>query len=567
MGHRAQPTRTPLRALALSLLASAASPAPPAFDVLVYGATPGGISAAISAANGTGLRVALLEPSPFLGGMSGPGGIGLRDTANPPGIDGASDLSVQSAWLRRVNAAYGLSASFVRQPDAAVAMAAWDALAADARYGITIARNAALDEAPGAVEKDGLSIVSIRTVDPRASGPQAAPVTWAAKVFIDASYDGDLVVASGATYTFGRESNATYNESLAGVLANTTFQRFPVRVDPFWPNGSLLPGVEAADAAPAPGEADDRVMPSSYRACITQDPATRVPWPRPANYDESEFELLVRLAEARGNATVFTDLVAAYEYYGYSHTGRPMLYDLCENSELSTDQPSEIYSEYVRGNRTVRAGVRAKVLDWVAGWAYTLANSARVPPGLRASAASWGLCASAFAENGHWPLQMYVREGVRLVGDFVATQSNTVNGACVEASVALGAWAIDIHLMRRHAGTRDGLPSTENEGETGTYFPGSGDVYEVPYGVILPRRADVANLLVTSVPSTSHVAFGAMRVEPFFMSLGTAAGVAATLAARAGVAVQDVGIGELQAALLAVGQCIHWRGGACALAC
>jgi hypothetical protein len=351
------------------------------------------------------------------------------------------------------------------------------------------------------------------------------------------------------------------------VLANTTFQRFPVRVDPFWPNGSLLPGVEAADAAPAPGEADDRVMPSSYRACITQDPATRVPWPRPANYDESEFELLVRLAEARGNATVFTDLVAAYEYYGYSHTGRPMLYDLCENSELSTDQPSEIYSDYVRGNRTVRAGVRAKVLDWVAGWAYTLANSARVPPGLRASAASWGLCASAFAENGHWPLQMYVREGVRLVGDFVATQSNTVNGACVEASVALGAWAIDIHLMRRHAGTRDGLPSTENEGETGTYFPGSGAVYEVPYGVILPRRADVANLLVTSVPSTSHVAFGAMRVEPFFMSLGTAAGVAATLAARAGDAVQDVGIGELQAALVAAGQCIHWRGGACAQMC
>ena len=471
-------------ALARSAAAAATgtSPAPFDFDVLVYGASPSGISAAITAANGTGLRVALLEPSPFVGGMSGPGGIGLRDTASPAAIDGASPLSVQAHWLRLINAAYGANVSGVRQPDADVAMAAWDALVADPRYGLTVARNAALDEAPGAVVKDGLAIVSIRTVDPRAgaAGRGAAPVTWTAKVYVDASYEADLVVASGARFTFGRESNATYGEPDAGVRAKTTFQQFPVTVNPFLADGrTLVPGVEAADAAPPPGAADDRVMPSSYRACITQDSAMRVAWPRPTGYDEAEFELLIRLAIARGNATKFTDLVAAYPYYGYGATGRPMLYDLCENGELSTDEPSPIYTLYVTGNRSVRDAVRVRVKNWVAGWAYTLANSARVPEGLRASAASWGLCSSAFASNGHWPLQMYVREGVRLIGDFVATQANTVSGACVPAAVALGAWAIDIHLMRRHAGTRGGLPSTENEGEGGFgNFPGTGNVYE-----------------------------------------------------------------------------------------
>ena len=214
-------------------------------------------------------------------------------------------------------------------------MAAWDALVADPRYGLTVARNAALDEAPGAVSREGLAIVSIRTVDPRATrgrgggGGAAAPVTWTARVFIDASYEADVVVASGASYTYGRESNATYGERDAGVQAKTTFQQFPVLVNPFLADGkTLLPGVEAADAAPPPGAADDRVMPSSYRACITQDPAMRVAWPRPDGYDEAEFELLIRLAIARGNATRFTDLVAAYEYFGYAATGRPMLYDL-----------------------------------------------------------------------------------------------------------------------------------------------------------------------------------------------------------------------------------------------
>lgn len=196
---------------------------------------------------------------------------------------------------------------------------------------------------------------------------------------------------------------------------------------------------------------------------------------------------------------------------------------------------------------------------WVGGWAYTLATDPRVPERTRASASEWGLCADAWPDNGHWPVQMYVREGARLVGDYVATEGNVIPGACVPDSIALGSWSIDIHLIRRHNATLNGLPATLNEGEMGIPFPtGTGRVYELPFGVILPRRAETSNLLVPVTPSASHVAFGSIRVEPTFMALGVASGAAAAIAAQRGLAVQDVPIADLQAAIAAHGQCVHW---------
>ncbi len=397
------------------------SSAPLDFDVVVYGASPGGIAAAITAANGTGLRVALLEPSPHVGGMSGPGGIGLRDTAQPSGAVMGGLRSVMHAWLHLNDVYY--KASGVLQPDATVAQDNWNTLVADPRYNLTVVRNAALDEAAGAVVKSGLAIKSIRTVDPR-QAPGEPTTTWTARVFIDASYEADVLIASGADWTYGREPNSTYKESLGGILPNPSFQRFRVTVDPFWPNGTLLDGVDPSETLPLPGDGDDRVMPSSYRACITTDKTLRAPWPRPANYDETRYELLIRLAVAMNNTNLsLSDFVGIYPYNGYPATPtRPLRYDLCENGELSTDQPSHLYSAYVIGNRTVRASVRSAVLNWVAGWAYTLANSQRIPAPLRASASSWGLCNDAWPDTGHWPEQMYVREGARLVGDWVATQ-------------------------------------------------------------------------------------------------------------------------------------------------
>jgi hypothetical protein len=536
--------------------ASGARAPPPAlfFDVIVYGATPGGIAAAISAANASaGLTVALLEPTAFIGGMAGPGGIGLRDTA-APATDGG-DGTVQHAWLRCLDAAYG--ASGVRQADYNVSQACWDALVAAPRYNLTVARSAPLDEAPGAVARDGLRIASVRTADGR---------VWAARVFVDATYEADLMMRV-ATYTIGREANTTYGEPLAGVAAATTFQQFPAGLDPFWPNGTLLDGVEAAAAMPPPGAGDDRVMPSSFRLCLTKDKGAAVPWPRPARYDVAQFELLVRWSIMQGGAGI-DGFVATYPYYGYpAGATRPMKYDLCESGALSTDQPSHLYTEYVTATYARRDEIRALVRDWVAGWAYTLANEPRVPAATRASFSEFGLCADAWAGNGHWPLQMYVREGARLVGDAVMTQVNTVRGVCVPTAIALGSWRIDIHLMRRHASVIGGRAAAQNEGELGgPELPGSGSVYEVPYSAIVPKRADVSNLLVPVTPSTSHVVQGSLRVEPAFMALGTAAGVAAALAAQSGAAVQDVDVAALQAGIAATTQCFHWGGAACSTA-
>ena len=561
-----------LRLLALAAcLSFAAGTATTAYDydLLVYGASPAGIAAAVTAANASGLRVALLEPSPYVGGMSGPGGIGLRDTASPAAAVTGGPRSVMARWLRDASAAYGGAA--VRQPDAVVAQQLWDALVADPAYNLSVFRNAGLDfEAPGAVAMQGARIAAIRTVDPRDGSGRR---TWTARWFVDASYEADIVQGTpGLAWTIGREARAQYGEPLAGVLPAPVFQRFRAAVDPFWPNGSLLDGVEPSANMPPAGGADDRVMPSSYRACITNDARLRAPWPRPAAYDESKFELLIRLTEGLKNASL-GELAGIYEYYGYPATPqRPMRYDLCENSELSTDQPSHSYTEYILGNYSTRARIRAAVRDWVAGWAYTLANAPRVPAPTRASAASWGLCRDAWPDNGNWPAQMYVREGVRLVGDRVATQVNTVTGACVPDAVALGAWSIDIHLMRRFNGTRaGGAPSTENEGEVGfAKFPGTGTVYELPLSAILPARAQVTNLAAPVTPSASHVAFGSIRVEPVFMALGTAAGAAARVAQQTGAAaLADVDVAALQAALQGVDQCYHWdeAKGACAAAC
>ena len=538
-----------MRALGLhaaALLGCALALAEPDFDVVVYGASPGGIAAAITAATGTGLRVALLEPTALVGGMSGPGGIGLRDTAGE--AEGGAG-TVLHAWLRCVNDAYGEAGLVVRQPDYNVSQTCWDALVDAPRYNLTVARGAPLDEAADAVVRDGLAIASIRTADGR---------VWAGRVFIDATYEAD-VMQRVATFTVGREARATYGEPLAGVLNHTVFQQFPAGVDPAWPNGTLLDGVEDATASPAAGEADDRVMPSSWRLCITKDKNNSVPWPRPPDYDAARFELVTRFAEALGDGKTINDFVGVYDYYGFpASAARPMKYDLCENGALSTDQPSHLYTEYVTASAARRVEIRGIVRDWVAGWAYTLANEPRVPAATRASFSEFGLCADAFVDNGHWPLQMYVREGARLVGDVVMTQNSTVAGACVPSSIAVGGWTIDIHLMRRHAGVLDGKPSAVNEGEVGfAHFPGTGTLYEVPYAAIVPKRADVSNLLAPVTPSLSHVVFGSLRVEPAFLALGTAAGAAATIAVERSVAVQDVDVARLQAAIAATTQCVR----------
>lgn len=551
-------------ALALSTLAGSA-PLPAAsldFDVIVYGATPGGIAAAVTAANGTGLRVALIEPTPFVGGMAGPGGIGLRDICS--GSATGDERTAMHTWLHYNAEAYNVSGT-VWQPDEYIGEANWWRLLSLPALGISVFTQTGIFEGPTPIGMSGTRIAWLLTVN-TSSGSSGAVTNWTARAFVDASYEADLVVGTGViSYTYGRESHDTYNESLAGVQPQGSFAQFQVPVNPYWSNGTLLFGVDAGPLPPV-GSADQRLMPMSFRLCVTTDANNSVPVPAPDGYNPGDFELLRRYTQAlnqqKPSGPSLQDLVATYDYNGYPAGGsRSMRYDLCESggSAVSTDEPTAIYDAYVTGNRSVRAAVIQRVKYWVAGFMYTLANDPDVPAVTRESASRWGLCADAWPQNGHWPPLVYVREGVRIIGDVVSTQVNTVKGVCVPTAVGIGGWTIDVHIMNRVVGNISGTISAVNEGAIGfAPLPGNGSAYEMPYSMLLPKKAECTNLLVPVTPSVSHIAFASVRVEPTFMQLGTAAGAAAALVAQTGSNAQDIPIRTLQAAITNAGQCVHY---------
>jgi hypothetical protein len=576
-------------AAAAAAAVAAATPPPPVrdmtYDVVIYGATPAGCAAAMVAANNTGLRVALLEVSSRIGGMLVPGGIGLRDTDDFASAFGTGSFARR--WVDLNGAAYGVP--YVLQPDVVVGNASlWALLSSVSGGAIDVFPSTGLLEGPGAVAKAGAVVTSITTVDTAAEAA-GAPLTgvtvWRAAQFIDASYDGDVAVAAGVSWTFGREARAQYNESLGGVQPFTHFQNFLTPVNPYnSTTGAVLPYIEAG-ALPPEGSADTAVMPFSYRACLTKNISNQVPFPQPAGYDPADFELLRRYV-ATFNATKWPTgpelglLAGVYDYGGpvpYPRGGDGMKYDLCEGGggdagqtcPFTTDQP-DINAGYVPGNRSVRAAVAARITYFVQGFLWTLAHDPGIPAGTRASTNSYGLCADAVPYWGPaaWPTQLYVREGVRIVGDYVATQVNVIRGECTPDAVASSAWPVDIHPMRRVAvpagtGPYD-APSAMNEGQVGFVpFPGNGTVWEVRYPIMTPRRAEATNLLVPVCLSASHVVYGSIRVEPTFVAIGQAAGAAAVLAIRHGVAVQDVPIDELQALQRAYGVEPHFPPGRC----
>jgi hypothetical protein len=513
--------------------------------------------------------------------MMVPGGIGLRDTDN---FDSAfGNGSFTRFWADLNGKAYGVP--YVLQPDVVVGNASLYALLATVPN-VDVFPSTGLYEGAGAVLKTGAVITTIYTVDTTSlSAPPAGTTAWTAQVFVDASYDGDLVVAAGVSYTYGRESRDEYNEPLAGVQPYNHFQNIMPALDPYnHTTGAILPYIETAPLPPV-GSADTKLMPFSYRACLTKNASNMLPFPRPPSYNADDFEILRRYV-AQFNATKFptgptlNDLVGVYDYGGpvpYPRGGAGMKYDMCEGgsgnegqtSPITTDQP-DINDGYVPGTRAQRAAIASQIAYYVQGFMYTLANDPGIPEGTRNSTASHGLCADAVPYWGPaaWPTQLYIREGVRMVSDYVATQNNVVKGECHSDAVSSSAWTIDIHPMRRAVVAAGTGPYTAvsamNEGQVGFQsFPGNGSVWEVRYGIMTPKRSEATNLLVPTCNSATHVVYGSIRVEPTFAAMGQAAGGAAYLAIRDKVAVQDVPIAELQALQRANGVEPHYPAGRC----
>lgn len=500
----------------LWLSAAVAAPVRHSSDVIVYGGTAGGVIAAVAAAR-EGLQVTLVTPDRHLGGMVS-GGLGWTDYGKKPVIGGYS-----LEFFERVGRKYGRPIEWHFEPH--VAEGVFDDLVKEA--GVRVIRGR-LREKRGVV-KTGSTLTGIVTED---------GATFSAKVFVDASYEGDLMAQAGVSYTWGREGIGEYGESLAGVRDRTPFHQFRAAVSPLDSKGARLPEI-APRAGDEVGASDKRIQAYNFRLCMTRTAENLVPWPKPARYAPGRYALLARylpaLQATLGRPLAINDVMKA----DLLQNGKT---DTNNNGAFSTDYIGGSYG-YPEGTYAARARIRQAHVDYIQGFLYFLATDPRIPAGLSAEMKSWGLCRDEFADADHWPYQLYVREARRMIGEYVMSQKDIQSELTKPDAIGMGSYNSDSHNVQRRP-TADGL-AVENEGDMQVPVT----PYQIPYRVMLPRRGEATNLLVPVCFSATHVAYSTLRMEPQYMIIGHAAGVAAKLAIDAHGSVQDVDAAALRAKL------------------
>lgn len=539
-----------LPALALSLAACAPQPQ---YDLLVYGCTSGAVSSAIQAKK-MGKSVIMVCPEKHLGGLTA-GGLGWTDSGNKTVIGGLSREFYQRIWQHYNDPAnwkwqkreeYGNRGQGTEAMDqGARTMWIFEPHAAEGVYeawvkelGIPIIRDAWLDRANG-VKKSGDRITSIATLDGK---------SYTARVFIDATYEGDLMAAAGVDYHVGREAKATYGEEWAGVQTGVLHHRhhFGVLKTPISPY--VVPGDPASGVLPRistepPGEygaGDKKVQAYCFRMCLTQVPENRVTFPKPPNYDPKEYELLVRIFDAGWRETFHKfDPIPNWKT------------DTNNHGPFSTDNIGRNW-DYPEASYERRREIIQEHVNYQQGWLYFIANDPRVPEEVRTEMAKWGLSKDEFVDNNHWPHQMYVREARRMVGRYVMTENELLKKRPTPEPVGMGSYGIDSHNIQRYI-TPEGY--VQNEGDIGVSTKGP---YQISYGSLVPKKGQVANLLVPVAVSSSHIAYGSIRMEPVFMILGQSAATAAVMAIDGNLAVQDVPYDKLRERLLADGQVLEF---------
>jgi hypothetical protein len=517
-----------------------------AYDLVVYGGTSGGISAAVQAAR-MGKTVVLLEPGKHLGGLTS-GGLGATDIGNKKAIGGIS-----REFYQRIKKHYAQDASWkyekradFRGPghnpkeDAAwsfephVAEQVFAELLREHKVPVVFVQR--LDLKKG-VQKDGPRILTIA---------MESGEVYRGKMFIDATYEGDLMAKAGVSYHVGREANKTYGETLNGVqVKNAVHHQFIKKVDPFLKPGDsasgLVPGVHAGSPG-IDGAGDDRVQAYNFRLCATDRPENRRPWPKPAGYDEKQFELLLRNFEAGDHRLPWNPLLMPNRKT-----------DANNNFAISTDNIGMNYA-YPDGDYATRAKIWQEHIDYQQGLMWTLANHPRVPPQVRKHFQTWSLAKDEFVDTDNWPHQLYVREARRLVGPYVMIEQNCRGQRIAEDPVGLAAYTMDSHNVQRYV-TAEGFARNEGDVQVGGFPP-----YPISYRSLIPKAGECTNLLVPVCLSASHISYGSIRMEPVFMVLGQSAATAAVLAIDANSDVQAVAYPKLQERLLADKQVLAWTG-------
>ena len=491
------------------------------FDVVVYGGTAGGAIAAIAAAE-EGLEVALLEPRNHIGGMVS-GGLGRTDFGNRNVIGGMSH-----EFFVRLGKHYGEDISWFFEPH--VAESTFMEWLKEA--GVTVLFEHRIDS----VQKEGNRIQSIEMEN---------GAVFAAKIFLDASYEGDLLPRAEIAYTWGRESQDVYGESLAGRIAYSPKHQFPFPVSPHDENGKLLPLIYSGDPG-EPGAGDKKVQAYNFRLCLTDRKDKQVPFPRPEGYDPGRYEILKRYLAA-SDGLKMSDL---------------MIVSMMPNRKTDINNKGPISTDYIGGSwEYPEASYERREEIWkehrlyVQGFLYFLANDPSVPKPLQEEINEWGLAKDEFVDTDHWPHQMYVREARRMVGEYVMQQKDLQTERTKDDSIGMGSYNSDSHHVQR-------IPAMECKDweRPGPGLLNEGDMqvpvkpYEIAYRSLLPKKGECENLFVISSFSASHVAYSSMRMEPQYMILGHAAGIAAAQAIEKEVAPHDIDVTVLQNRLREQGQ-------------
>lgn len=485
-------------------------------DVVIYGGTASGVMAAVAAAR-EGKSVVLLEPSKHIGGMV-TGGLGATDVGNAKAIGGYS-----KEFFNRVLAYYvkkygeksqqlkDCAGGFRIEPHVAshVLKEMMDEVKIKPMLGQRLA----------SVEKKGKAIASIK---------METGEVFAGKVFIDASYEGDLMAKAGVSYTYGREAASDYNESIAGVQKHSPAHQWPVKVSGLDAGGKLLPFIQSGNID-KPGAGDKKVQTYNFRLCLTQVPELRLPFPKPDNYDPKKFELLARYLEKKPDLKV----------------GKLMNPVKVPNGKTDTNNNGAFSTDYIGGNWDYPEADYAKReqswkehADYTKGFLYFLANDPRVPKALHDEMNTWGLSKGEFEETGNWPPQLYVREARRMLGVYIMTQKDIMTDRFKDDSVGLGSYNTDSHHVQRVV-LDDGTVLNEGDFQVGV------QPYAIPYRSLIPKGSECTNLLVPVCLSATHVAYGTIRMEPVYMILGQASGVAAALAVDGQTSVQGVEVQKL----------------------
>ena len=520
----------------------------PVYDLVIYGGTSGGVAAGVQARR-MGKTAVLIEPGKHLGGLTS-GGLGATDIGNKGAIGGISREFYQrikkyyaeaGAWKHEKPENYRSGRGSEQAKEDAmwtfephVAERLMDELCKQA--GVVVVRQERLD-LEGGVDKQGGRIVSIRMESGK---------TFRGRMFIDATYEGDLMAKAGVSYTVGREANSQYDETLSGVqVKNSTHHQFIKPVDPYVrpgdPSSGLLPRV-VAGPLPPDGTGDRKVQAYNYRLCATDQPANRRPWPKPANYDQRQYEILLRNFEAGDMRIPWNPVLMPNRKT-----------DSNNNFAFSTDNIGMNY-DYPDGDYATREKIIQEHIDYQQGLMWTLANHPRVPAKIREHFQTWGLSKDEFLDTDNWPHQLYVREARRMVGPHVMTQHNCQGRVTAEDSVGLAAYTMDSHNIQRYVDS-SGLVRNEGDVQVGGFPP-----YPISYRSIVPKEGECTNLLVPVCLSATHISYGSIRMEPVFMVLAQSSATAAAMAIDGGTSVQAVDYAKLRERLLADKQVLEWTG-------